>query len=44
MNVVTINDNMCRVFEFALYVLIMPPSARDTITTMNWALVHHLSN
>ena len=35
MNVVTINDNMCRVFELALYVLIMPPSARDTISTMN---------
>jgi len=35
MNVVTINENMCRVFELARDVLIMPPSARDTITTMN---------
>jgi len=34
-NIVTFNDNMCRVFALALNVLIMPPFARDTITTMN---------
>jgi hypothetical protein len=46
MIVVTFNDKMCRVFELALNVLIMPPSARDTITTMNsaWVIIYRMTS